>query len=94
MEPPGFPGRFSGVASSDASRPPTQFAEYSLQHLFGDVWQDDTLELVERSLLTCAMLVALNREAEQRLHFVGARNLGISRARMEAMITHAAHYAG
>jgi 4-carboxymuconolactone decarboxylase len=36
----------------------------------------------------------LNRENEQKVHFVGAKNLGVSRQTMEGMITHAAHYAG
>jgi len=38
--------------------------------------------------------VALNRRDEQKLHFVAARNLGIDRAELEAVITHAAFYAG
>ena len=85
---------FEGVTTGGGSRPPDQFSEYTLEHLFGTVWQDDTLALEERSLLTCTVLVALNREAEQRVHFVGAKNLGVSRAKVEAMITHTAHYAG
>ena len=67
---------------------------YTVEHLFGDVWQDPALELTQRSLITCAVLVATGREAEQHLHFRGARNLGISRDTLEAMITHVAHYAG
>ena len=54
----------------------------------------EELALEERSLTTCAVLVTLGREAEQRLHFRGARNLGIERAKLEAMITHVAHHAG
>jgi 4-carboxymuconolactone decarboxylase len=73
---------------------PRQLARYTLEHLFGDVWQDGTLPLEERSLVTCAVLVAHGRESEQRAHFRGARNLGISREKLEAMITHVAHYAG
>ena len=69
-------------------------ARHTVAHLFGDVWQDPTLELQERSLITCTVLVATGREAEQHLHFRGARNLGISREKLEAMITHVAHYAG
>lgn len=67
---------------------------YTVSHLFGDVWQDETLDLPQRSLITCAVLVATGREAEQHLHFRGARNLGIQRETLEAMITHVAHYAG
>jgi alkylhydroperoxidase/carboxymuconolactone decarboxylase family protein YurZ len=40
------------------------------------------------------VLIALNREAEMRLHFVGAKNVGIPREKLEAAITHVVHYAG
>jgi len=73
---------------------PEKFINYTLEHLFGDVWQGDELNLEQRSLITCTILVALNREAEQRIHFPGAKNLGVKREQLEAMITHAAHYAG
>ncbi|NJN52358.1 MAG: gamma-carboxymuconolactone decarboxylase [Gammaproteobacteria bacterium] len=76
------------------SRMPEKFTHYTMAHLFGDVWQGEDLALEERSLVTCTILVALNREAEQRLHFLGAKNLGIERSKMEGMITQAAHYAG
>jgi len=73
---------------------PADFARMTVEHLFGDVWQGEGLELAERSLLTCSVLVALGREAEQRLHFQGARNLGVPRQKLEAAISHVAHYAG
>lgn len=71
-----------------------ELGRHTMEHLFGDVWQNTDLALEERSLLTCAVLVATGRESEQFLHFRGARNLGIPRAKLEAMITHVAHYAG
>ncbi|MFT4582044.1 MAG: 4-carboxymuconolactone decarboxylase [Gammaproteobacteria bacterium] len=73
---------------------PDRFSEYTLEHLFGDVWQGEALALQERSLITCAVLTALAREPEQKVHFTGAKNLGIPREKMEEMITHIAHYAG
>ncbi len=73
---------------------PAEFARYSIEHLFGDVWQAEGLTLQQKSLTTCTVLVALVRENEQRVHFRGARNLGIARETLEAMITHVAHYAG
>ena len=51
-----------------------------------DVWQGEDLEITERSLITCAMLVAPNREDEMRVHF--------TRAKIEELIIYAAHYAG
>jgi len=71
-----------------------KMAEYTTGHLFGDLWQGEELSLQERSLITCTTLVALYRLNEQHVHFVGAKNLGIPRERIEAMITHVAHYAG
>ena len=70
------------------------FRRMTEEHLYGDVWQDPGLAVEERSLVTCAVLVALGREAEQCIHFAGARNLGIPREKIEAAITHIAHYAG
>ena len=84
---------FAGAAPP-ATRMPRPLARYTLEHLFGDVWQGDGMALEERSLVTCAVLVAFGRENEQRAHFRGARNLGIPREKLEAMITHVAHYAG
>jgi alkylhydroperoxidase/carboxymuconolactone decarboxylase family protein YurZ len=75
-------------------RLPQKFGEMVIEHLFGEVWSDPTLGVEERSLITNAVLVALGRENEQRIHFQGARNLGISRERVVALITHVGHYAG
>ena len=73
---------------------PDKFLDYTLEHLFGDVWQGDALELQERELVTCTILTALAREPEQRFHFTAARRLGIPREKLLEMIIHTAHYAG
>ena len=73
---------------------PDKFLDYTLEHLFGDVWQGDALALQERELVTCTILTALAREPEQRFHFAAAKRLGISREKLVEMITHTAHYAG
>jgi len=73
---------------------PESFTQYTVEHLFGDVWQGDDLSLQDRSFVTCVTLIALNREAEMRLHFVGAKNVGVPREKLEAAITHIVHYAG
>ena len=46
---------------------PDKFRRYTIEHLFGDVWQGDELALQERSLVTCTALVALGREAAKEL---------------------------
>lgn len=86
-------GQPRNPGSSRASVP-AEFSRFTMEHLFGDVWQQEDLPVELRSLITCTILVALNREAEQRIHFPGARNLGVPREQLEGMISHAAHYAG
>ena len=73
---------------------PREMVRHTMGHLFGDLWQDDRLSLEQRSLITCTILTAAGKEAELRLHVRGARNLGIERDTLEAMMTHVAHYAG
>jgi 4-carboxymuconolactone decarboxylase len=85
---------FAGAERRASTVMPKKLQDYTVGHLFGDVWQGDDLTLEERSLITCTTLVALNRLNEQRVHFVGAKNLGIPRSKIEGMITHLAHYAG
>jgi 4-carboxymuconolactone decarboxylase len=85
---------FEGVVRTESVPMPAELRRYTMEHVFGDVWQGKDLSLEERSLMTCTILVATGRENEQRLHFQGAKNLGIPRKKVEAMITHVAHYAG
>jgi 4-carboxymuconolactone decarboxylase len=85
--------RLFGRAAGGAPLP-EGLRTYTMEHLFGDVWQRPGLGVEERSLITCAVLIALGREPEQRMHFRGARNVGHPRERLEELITHIAHYAG
>jgi 4-carboxymuconolactone decarboxylase len=87
-------GRLLGADAGRTTPMSEEFRRFTIEHLFGEVWQGEGLALEERSLLTCTVLVALARENEQRLHFRGAKNLGIPRRKVEAMIAHVAHYAG
>ena len=67
---------------------------HTVQALFGTIWTRDGLDLKTRSLVTLTSVIALNRDNELRLHFRGARNLGITRETIEEVILHVAHYAG
>ena len=63
--------------------------------LYGTIWsRTEQLTLQERSMITLTVLVALNRENELKSHFRGAKNLGITKEKIEEMILHVAHYSG
>lgn len=48
------------------------------RYCFGDIWQREGLSLKTRSLITLAMLVALGRPHEIRIHLRGAISNGVS----------------
>ena len=63
--------------------------------LYGTIWSRiEQLSLQERSMITLTVLVALNRENELKTHLRGAKNLGITKEKIEEMILHVAHYSG
>ena len=63
--------------------------------LYGTIWsRTEQLSLEERSMITLTVLVALNRENELKSHLRGAKNLGITKEKIEEMILHVAHYSG
>ena len=66
----------------------------AVDQVFADVWSRPGLELRERSLITCAALVALGKEHELRLHLRGALHVGVSPEAIEEMMIHLAHYSG
>lgn len=80
----------------DDHAPPVEgdFMELTVGHVFGDIWTRPGLELRERSLITCAALVALGKEPQLKGHLRGALNVGISREAIEEMMIHLAHYSG
>jgi 3-oxoadipate enol-lactonase/4-carboxymuconolactone decarboxylase len=61
---------------------------------WGDVWGDPSLPWKTRSLLTLAMMTALHREEEFKVHFRAARRNGVSDAELRAALTQAGIYAG
>ena len=64
------------------------------EHCFGEIWERDGLTQRERSLLTCAMLIALNRGPQLRGHVVGAISNGVTKDEFRELLLHASLYAG
>ncbi len=62
--------------------------------LFGDVWERGELSKRDRSLVTVAALIALNRPEQLRFHLDRARQNGVTRNELIEAITHLAFYAG
>lgn len=70
------------------------FQDLISRYAWGEIWSRPGLPRHTRSLLTIAMMVALNREAELRLHLNAARNNGVTREQIREVLLQAAIYCG
>ncbi|MFI8415558.1 carboxymuconolactone decarboxylase family protein [Serratia sp. NPDC078593] len=71
-----------------------KLAQLSDSILFDDIWQRPQLTPYERSLITVAALVALNRLEQLPFHLQLAQRNGLSRDQLAEIMTHLAFYAG
>ena len=70
------------------------FQRVTTEWCWGDVWGRPGLDRHTRSLLNLAMLTALNRAPELRLHVRGALNNGVTREQIKEVLLHATVYCG
>jgi 4-carboxymuconolactone decarboxylase len=98
------PVRAQGASAGAGAQPrPSQaaigdfapkLAELTDSVLYGDVWERPELSKRDRSMVTVAALIALNRPDQLRSHLVKARENGVTREEVIETITHLAFYAG
>ena len=62
--------------------------------LFGDIWERPQLSRRDRSLITCATLVALGRTEQMAFHFPRAIENGVTREEIAELVVHLAFYGG
>ncbi|UUX96100.1 4-carboxymuconolactone decarboxylase [Aquabacterium sp. J223] len=77
--------------ADDFTRP---LQEFTTQYAWGDIWNRPGLGRRERSLLNLAMLTALNRPHELKLHVKGALANGVTLAEMREVFLQSAIYCG
>jgi len=71
-----------------------KLAELTDDVLFGDIWERPGLAKRDRSLITVAALVALNRPEQLRSHIALARRNGVTEEEIVETITQLAFYSG
>ena len=64
------------------------------QYAWGEIWTRPGLERKSRSMVTIAMLAALGRHDELKLHIRATRNTGVSRDEVKEILLQVAIYAG
>lgn len=70
------------------------FQEITTEYCWGYAWTRPGLTKKQRSMLNLAMLSALNRGPELRLHIAGALNNGVTKDEMKEIFLQVAIYCG
>jgi 4-carboxymuconolactone decarboxylase len=70
------------------------FQDFITRYAWGEVWARPGLPRQTRSLITLAMMVALNRGDEFRMHVRAALNNKVSREEIQEMLLQTAIYCG
>ncbi|WP_434460130.1 4-carboxymuconolactone decarboxylase [Serratia plymuthica] len=71
-----------------------EFQHFISRYAWGEIWTRPGLARHTRSLITIAMLIALNREAELRMHLKAAANNGVTREEIKEVLMQSALYCG
>jgi 4-carboxymuconolactone decarboxylase len=82
----------ASIRNADDFNMPMQ--EMVTQYCWGDVWNRPGLDRRTRSFLNLAMLTALNRPHELKLHVRGAINNGVTKDEIREVFLQAAIYCG
>lgn len=80
------------MASADDFNRPMQ--ELVTEYCWGEIWNRPGLDRRTRSIVNLAMLTALNRPHEIKLHVLGALNNGLTKAEIGEIFLQAAVYCG
>ena len=70
------------------------FQEFIEKYAWGEIWSRPDLNKHQRSLITLAMLIALNRKAEFKMHVKAALHNGVGVKEIKEVIMHAGIYCG
>lgn len=71
-----------------------EFQDLISRYAWGEIWTRPGLERRTRSMITLAMMVALNRSEEFRLHVRAAFNNGLARDDIKEVLLQTAIYCG
>ncbi|HEX3860574.1 MAG TPA: 4-carboxymuconolactone decarboxylase [Stellaceae bacterium] len=80
------------IANVDEFNKP--FQKLVTEWCWGEVWNRPGIDKKTRSMLNLAMLTALNRPNEVRLHVRGAINNGVTREEIQEVLLQACIYCG
>lgn len=78
-------------AATDFTRP---LQEWVTKQCFGEAWHRPVLDHKTRSMITLAMLIAMSREQEIKVHVRGALANGATKEEIRELLMHSIIYCG
>lgn len=72
----------------------SEYQELVTRHVWGEIWQRPGLDRRTRSMIVMAMLIALGRDEELRLHLSLSKANGVTRAEVNELLLQATVYVG
>ncbi|WP_313623874.1 carboxymuconolactone decarboxylase family protein [Achromobacter sp.] len=81
----------TSMNADNFSRPLEEFVS---EYCWNEIWNRPGLDRRTRSVINVAMLTALNRPQQLKLHIKGAINNGLSRGELQEILLQAAVYCG
>jgi len=70
------------------------FQDFITRYAWGEIWSRPGLPKETRSMLTLAMMIALNRPDELRMHLRAALNVGVTHEQIQEVLLQSALYCG
>ncbi len=73
-----------------------EFAHFNDDVLFGENWNNEDIDLKTRSIITVVALMAqgITDSTSLKFHLQNAKNHGVTKKEIAAIVTHTAFYAG
>ena len=72
-----------------------EFAHFNDDVLFGENWNNEDIDLKTRSIITVVTLMAPGiTDSSLKFHLQNAKNHGVTKKEIAAIVTHVAFYAG
>lgn len=72
----------------------SDFQDFISRYAWGEIWSRPGMNRHTRSLVTMAILLALGREAELRMHIRACFNNGVTKDDLKELFLHSSLYAG
>jgi len=82
------------LAAASTTEFSADFQDFITRVAWGEIWSRPGLPAKTRSLLTIALMVALNRSDELRMHVRAALDNGVTQDELKEILLHCAIYCG